>query len=217
MSHRTLVAGLAAVAAALAPAAAAQAQTSLDTTYYFSCAGPQPAAKVQNIVAFAQVANWTTTKPSASFQSGAGCGFADVPAPGGVRLSDSAENAYDAFYKGPHDKAIEKVKFEFHNLVTSRARAGTTQKLIVRLLDGTGLEYTTLAEREVDVTPVVSSTGATERFDITIDGLKIKKASGRILTVGVHSLEAGPQAWVHGASEIPAGVTFTEPAPLPTP
>lgn len=110
---------------------------------------------------------------------------------------------------------MEKIKLELHNLVTSRVRTGTTQRLQVRVMEGTGLEYTTFLDREVSVTPVGSSSGATERFDITIEGLKIKASPGRVLTIGVHSLEDTAQGWVHGASEIPAGVTFTEPAPLP--
>lgn len=217
MTHRIPRAALLTAVALLAPAAAAHAQTSLDTTYYFSCAGPQPAAKVQNLVASLQPAMWSTTKPATSFQGGAGCGFHDTPAAGGQRPSTTPEAFYDAYYKGVHDKAVEKVKVELHNLVTSRVRQGTTQRLEVRISEGTGTTATTLASKDFTVTPVPSSTGTSERFDVEFTGLKIKAGSNRVLTVTVHSLEATSQAWVHGASEVPAGVTFTEPAPLPAP
>lgn len=207
MKTRTPIAGIAALAV-FAFASSAQAQA-VDT-YYFKCSG---ASKVQNIVAALTPVMWTTVKPTASFQSGAGCGFADAPAPGGVRPSTTPENAYDAWYKGAHERAITSATIELHNLITSRARQGTTVPLLVRLSTGTGATATTLAEQAFTAQPVVSSTGATEKVLVEFTGLEIPAEPGRVINVTVHSTGEAPQAWVHDAAEIPASVTFVEPAP----
>lgn len=209
----TPTAGIAALIA-LAFASSAQAQTQAVDTYYFKCSG---ASKVQNgMAALTPPAMWTTVKPTTSFQAGAGCGFADFPAVGGVRPSSTPENVYDAFYKGGHDRAIASAKIELHNLVTSRARQGNTVSLLVRLSTGTGTTATTLAERTFTTQPVVSSTGATEKVVVEFTGLDIPAEAGRIINITVHSTGETPQAWVHDASEVPASVTFTEPVPPPT-
>lgn len=208
---RTTIAGIAAMSA-VAFAGPAQAQAPTVDTYYFKCSGQ---SKVQNVLAVLEPVMWTTVKPATSFQAGAGCGFADVPAPGGVRLSTTPENAYDAWYKGGHDRAIASARIELHNLVTSRARQGTTVPLLVRLSTGTGTTAETLAQQEFTVTPEVSSTGATEKVVVTFTGLAIPAEEGRVINITVHTAGPTPQAWVHDAAEIPASVTFTEPAPAP--
>lgn len=214
MSHRILGAGLGA-AAALALAAPAQAQ---DTDqYWFHCTGP---SKVQNGATLAGAvpatgvtqALWNKTAPTASFQSGAGCGFADTPGP--QRPSTTPENAYDAYYKGVHSKAIQSMKLELHNLLTSRARNGGPVKVLVRISEGTGTTATTLAEKELTATPTASSTGATEKVVVEMTGLAIKSGPvDRVLNITVHTADATPAAWVHDASEIPANVIFTSPPP----
>jgi hypothetical protein len=62
------------------------------------------------------------------------------------------------------------------------------------------------------VTPVLSESGLTERYVVELTGLDLRATTaGRELAIGVHSLEQAPQAWVHGASEVPASVTFVPP------
>lgn len=205
MSSKTIATTIAALAAAtLAAPALGQADT---TTYYFKCSEP---SKVQNIFAAVQPAEWTTVKPTASFQSGAGCGFADFPT---ARPSTTPENAYDAWYRGVHPRAVAKATIELHNLVTSRARQGDSVSLLVRLSTGTSTTATTLAEQTFTVKPVVSSTGATEKVVVELTGLEIPAEEDRTINITVHSTGQTPQAWVHDAAEIPASVTFTEPPP----
>jgi hypothetical protein len=209
MHRRTLAA--AAALALLAPGAAqAQAQAPEQVTYYFHCAGP---GKVQNGSAVLAQQNWNTTKPTASFQSGAGCGFLDAPGP--VRPSTIASNAYDAYFSGLHGGAIETVRLELHNLVTSRARQGDTITFNVRIWDASAVGVTPLADRDFTVKPVASSTGATEMVQVEWSKLKIKAGpEDRRLWISVHTEEA-PQGWVFDASEIPANVTFVAPPPPP--
>lgn len=204
--------GLVAAAALLGPAAPALAQTAPSTTYYFGCGG---ASKVQNGVSLAIPVQWSTTKPATSFTAGGGCGFADVPAVGGVRPSSVPNNAYDAFYTGPAEMAIASARIELHNLVTSRARQGETVTLLVRISEGSGTTATTVKEKEFTVKPVLSSTNASESVTVEFTNLNVKASAGRSLNITVHSLSEAPQAWVHGAAEIPANVVFTEPLPTP--
>jgi hypothetical protein len=212
MSHRTLGAGLAAAAASLALAAPASAQLGpLDTQYFFHCAGGDP-VKVQNLSAVAPgQAFWDTTAPTRSFQSGAGCGFADAPTSG-----TNPVNIYDAYFSGVHTKGIEKITLELHNLVTSRARQGDSITFNVKVTKGAGTEWTALAQKDFTVKPTASSTGATEKVVVEFTGLKIKPELGRQINITVTTPTPGvPQGWVFDAAEIPANVIFTEPAPLP--
>lgn len=208
MTHRTRGAALIAAAAFTLAAAPAQAQ-SVDT-YYFKCA---TASKVQNGLAVLQPAFWSTAKPAASFTAGAGCGFADFPAAGGLRPSTTPENFYDAWYKGTHEKAVASARVELHNLLTSRVREGETVTLSVRLSTGSGGSATTLKEQTFTVKPTLSSSGASEKVAVEFTGLRIPAATGRVVNITVHSGADTPQAWVHDATEVPASVTFTEPAP----
>jgi hypothetical protein len=211
MTQKKLGAAVAAVAAlAVAVPTQAQTQAPQSDTYYFKCSGP---SKVQNGIAALQPVTWGTTPPTASFQAGAGCGFADVPAPNGVRPSTTPENFYDAWYKGIHERAVGSARIELHNLVTSRARTGDSVSLLVRLSTGTGTTATTLHQEAFTVKPTVSSTGATEKVVVELKNLEIPAEAGRTINITIHTAGETPQAWVHDASEIPAGVTFTGPVP----
>ena len=206
MNHRILGAGLGA-AAALALAAPAQAQTVApkQTTYYMKCATP---SKVQNANGPAgMVASWSTVKPTASFQSGAGCGFADAPVG-----STAPTDPYDGYFGGGHGDAIAKAEIEAHSLLLSRARAADTNSVRVRIFVN-GAE----AFNEVrTVKPTTSTTGATEMFKFVVDGLKIPAGAADrkiFIVLGSTTAQGAANAWVGDASEIPTSVTFTEPLP----
>lgn len=207
MPHRLVGAGLAATALLLtAGPAAAQTAPPQTTTYYMTCASPN---KVQNANAAAgTIPAWSTTKPAASFQSGAGCGFLDGP----LTNAATPTNEFDGYFAGPHGGAIAKAEVEAHSLLLSRARAGTTNAVRLRLtVDGSEV-YNNGIET---ITPTASSSGASEVFKFTIKDLKIPAgAADRQIIVTLGTAGQGANAWVGGASEVPTSVTFT--APLPT-
>ena len=199
MHVRFPVAALAALGALTLSAPVIAAPT--PTTYYFKCVGP---SKVQNGSAIFGQPAWSLTKPTASFQSGAGCGFADPQPPQG---SNVPTNAYDAYFGGTHGGAFVEAQVELHNLVASRIRQGTTNVITARLNVG----GTEVANRTYTLTGVPSSTGATEMFKFTIDGLEIEADDPTrpiILTIGVVDA-AG--VWVMDAAEIPASMTLIPP------
>lgn len=204
--HRLIGAGALAATLALAAPAAAQTVEPEKTTYYMTCGGP---TKVQNAnVHTATIPDWSTTKPAASFQSGAGCGFADVPL-----TSASPTNEFDGYFTGTHGDAIEKAEIEAHSLVLSRVRAGETNSIRLRLfVDGEEVYNNNIQA----MTPIASSTGASESFKFTVTGLNIKAgAADRRIHVVLGVAGQGAQAWVGGASEVPTHVTFTAPLPKP--
>jgi hypothetical protein len=119
-----------------------------------------------------------------------------------------------------------------HNLVLSRARTTGTFTVRVRLLID-GEELLTNAGRNVTVTPVLSSTGASELFEFSITNLgfanEVLDSSGNVVDVktGGHAKENGDgitertvmlvidsavaeqaSAWVWDTTEVPSGITF---------
>lgn len=206
MQHTiTGVLALAALAAAGAPA---QAQTvePEKTTYFMTCGGP---TKVQNINGAAgMVPSWSTTAPAQSFTAGAGCGFADPPL-----TATTAPNEFDGYFGGSHAGAIERAEIEAHSLLLSRARAGATSSIRLRLfVDGSEV-FNNMIEAK---TPIPSSSGASESFKFDVTGLKIPKgAANRPIYVVLGAAGQSAQAWVGGATEVPTKVTFTAPLPKP--
>jgi hypothetical protein len=194
--HRPL---LGALAALLLTASTAHAQGTPKRTYFFQCAS---GAKVQNVNSFRTDLrpSWSLLPPTGTLQSGAGCGFFDTPLAG-----TAAENPYDAIYGGLHDEAVERIDVELHDLVLGRARPGATRILIVRLNVG----GTEIANKTLTVTPVAGATPATEITRFAFEGLKLPGGTKqRRITLTVDSLGT---AFVHGASDAPASITFTPP------
>lgn len=205
MQRTSLGAGLAALAV-LASAAPAQAQTAEPerTTYFMTCGGP---TKVQNVNGAAgMVPSWSTTAPAQSFTAGAGCGFLDPPL-----TAATAPNEFDGYFGGTHGGAIDKAEIEAHSLVLSRARAGATNSIRLRIfVDGEEVFNNGIEAK----TPIASSTGASESFKFEVSGLKIKAgAKDRPIFVVLGAAGQSAQAWVGGATEVPTKVTFTAPPP----
>lgn len=228
------VVGLCAALAIAAPAAADHGgihPTVRAERTYFHCAGP---TKVENVNLVASGPTpWSTTAPAGSYTAGNGCGAAD-PAVQGAGLA----TLYDAVFSGTYTGNIRDMTLELHNLVLSRARQAATFQVRVRMLIDGEPALPETAGRVVTVTPILSSTGATELFQISIPKLGCSRdifdADGKLVDVktdglvtengdGIseHSIQIAidspaPQAsaWVWDATEIASGITFNPTAPL---
>lgn len=205
---------LAMIAGTLAIAGSAQASP----TYYFSCVG---GSKVQNN----QAQDWSTTKPTASFTSGAGCGSVD---PG---LLTTAEDGveFDFYGGGKHTGPINTLNVELHSLLLSQLRVPATIGAEVELLvDGEDVLGEVMAFRAPTQT---SSTGLTQAFRFSIarelefdeEGNELPRRP-LVASAGEHTVELRfssafldyQNLWVWGASEVPAHVEI-DPAVLSEP
>lgn len=198
--HRTIV-GLAAVAAMALPTQALAQEPVKPPKFYFACNGTPDKVQQQGAPSSAP-RSWSATAPAASFQSGAGCGQVDNPGVG-----TSTASIHDGVFGGTFGGAFTTVNVELHDLVLGQARLFTEADLNVRL----SVNGVTIADRDLLVTPELSSTGATEKYLFSIDQLNVAAGLGSreiILTV---SSVLNNSAWVWGASEVPASVEFIPP------
>jgi hypothetical protein len=206
---------LASAAAVLALGAGTASADPLPTTaYYFSCAGDQ---KYQGD----QAPAWSTTKPSASFQSGAGCGNLDLGVLdelGGQRLAFAGG--------GSHTGPIESVTVDLYSLVTSQVRAPADYPGVFDLIiDGESV----LSDQTLRIAgDKTANNGLTEHLVFSfahpapVDEETGEETGGPrdpLAGPGSHTVEVHfssrtveyQNLWVWGASEVPAGVTINAP------
>lgn len=167
------------------------------------------------------------TAPTGSFTEGEGCGMAEY-----TSLTGTAPHSlYDLGVEGRMTGNVDSVTVELHSIHASRERVSGPARLGVRLsIDGkspsgvvtnpgTTTDITSPVEFEVLVDPEPSATGLSERLAFTITDLgamfpelnEVGDGSGNrqnvVLTINwINTAYAG--AWVWGASEVPANVTF---------
>jgi hypothetical protein len=194
-------------------------------TVYFHCTGPTKISNLNNINAQGQA--WDTNAPTQSVQQGAGCGAIDF---GAVRNA----GLVDGYFKGKFTGNLRDLTLRVHNLLLGRAR--NTPQLTVKIseleIDGALVVDNLTA----NVTPVVSSTGASELVELSITGIgsatEVKDANGNVIDVQtsglatedgdgttVHDitiyLDTDPNqqqsAWVWDTTEVPSGIVFNPP------
>lgn len=205
---------LAVLAAAILPAAAAQA----GPTYYFTCPD-------QNKAQQQTPAAWSPTAPTASYQSGAGCGMLDV---GLFDSSTTSDALMDFTGGGTYTGAIDTLTLELHSLLLSQARAPVaTPGMVAEItVDGKLITDPTAVIR---VTPEKSSTGLTEAYRVTfVREPLVDEDTGEetpvplVAGTGPHTVNIRftsnfldySEVWVWGASEIPSHVEFNAAAPI---
>jgi hypothetical protein len=177
---------------------------------YFHCS----TTKVANPDQLQNVApSWNTTAPTASVQSGAGCGSVDPTGLAGT----ATVSPYDGAWQGTFTGNVDKLTVEAHMIYVGAARAAGVVGAQVRLaIDGA--EVIPTASRLVRVTPVKSSTGASEMIRFSITGLsqftELEEGDGtteRTFTLTLHSqyVDQNPViGWVFDTTEVPSGITF---------
>ena len=192
---------------------------------YAHCAGD---SKIQNVPAVhGQSAPLTTTAPAASVQAGAGCGTVTAP---GTTLGLT--------WTGSFTGNIKTITVEVHSIYVGAGRALEALPITPELtIDGVSIFIPTY----VWVTPVRSSTGASEKLVFTIADLDTKLPLEDGEGKAVHSLElqvhaapppvfccsavviavtTGTYNHVHGfvwdTTEVPSGITVNRTTELGT-
>ena len=168
-SPHAVVAGILILLAA-APASATHGgihPTFREERVYFHCTG---ATKLYNANYWSlqgHVTGWDTTPPSGSVQGGAGCG--------GLEYGGFTNAAYDVAFGGTFTGNVRDLTVEIHQLLLGNIRTATTETLRLQAwiddkpLFPVGTQPT--SGRTVTVTPVRSSTGASERFVFSITNI----------------------------------------------
>ena len=196
-------------------------------TVYFHCTGPTKVSNVNNAAADDHPTGWNTTAPTQSVQQGAGCGAIDL---GAVRNTGQV----DAVFAGTFTGNLRDLTLRVHNLVLGRAR--TTPTFTVKVselhIDGSLV----VDNQTANVTPVLSSTGASELVEVSVTGIgsatEVKDANGNVIdvqTTGLATedgdgttaheiliyLDTDPNqsqsAWVWDTTEVPSGIVFNPP------
>lgn len=165
------------------------------TSFFFDCTTE---TKVGTIVDDTDAFTWSSTAPSASFTTGAGCGWLDPPVSGTAQPNPLYDAAWGGMYKGE----INKIELNLYSLFNVPAFGEKIVDLKV-FVDGeevfSGTELTA---------PTQPAGQAAVKTTFTIPGLEIPSSkSDKYIVLAVSNyVPDGMGAWVHGASEIPAGV-----------
>ena len=221
----------AAILSVLAMAMPAAATT--DTTFvpntpltdvYFLCDGETKEGTL-NATKNSQYPTWDTTKPTASVQSGAGCGQVDEFALSGIR----PETPFEFTAKGYYTGNIDSLTFRMNNIFVGGGRNGAASTLNIRVLvDGVsmfGNASTTNAAgavsyepspRKVVIKPVMTgATGAVGLYEATVRGIDLLTEDQNIeheVVFNVTSTEP-LNLWAWGNAEAPSGITFNPSTP----
>jgi hypothetical protein len=209
-----LVAGLMTVSSA----SALHGPTGVDFTpndrlerVYFHCEGT---TKLHSTVESGSIP-WNTTAPSASVQAGAGCGSLDNGLWGNNQVS-----VQDSHFQGSFAGNIDKITVEAHNIYLGPGRQSGSFTVNVRLaIDGQPMLGT--AGKNVTVTPVRSTTGASEMIKFTIKGLNLMNEAndiehdvlmtlngGAFVASALFPVHDSQSIWVYDTTEVPSGLTF---------
>jgi hypothetical protein len=165
-------------------------------TVYFHCHGPTKLYQANWTLALADPSSyptWDTTEPQQSVQQGAGCGAVD--------WGGTTNALYSAVFKGTFTGNLEDFTVRVHQLLLGNARAARTETLrLYAEIDGVPIfpPGTQPAHgRTVTVTPVKSSTGASELFEFSVTNVGFARDvvddQGRVVDVetGGVALEDG--------------------------
>jgi hypothetical protein len=183
------MAGTLAAVASLAITASAQAAPK---AFYFDCTGSTP---VQNLDA--TTFSWSATAPTGSYQSGAGCGWADP-----LLTNADRPNQLDAAFGGSYAGEIRKIDLTLYAADPALGQLGKLIDVDV-LVDGDVVaSFTELSSDDAGGPAPVP---AIAQYKYTLDGLDIPagKAKSIVLALGAYNEGAG---WLQGAAEVPSGV-----------
>jgi hypothetical protein len=210
------------VAAGTATASSTEPPTFRSERVYFHCTGPTKATNV-NLAAGSAVPTWDTTAPTGSVTGGAGCGSAD-PA---LLVDGTAEKPtptnLDGVWTGTFTGNLSSLTVEAHAIYTGAARSGAFQFGVTPVLFVDGVRKVT-DPATLRITPVPSSTRASEKITFTLTGLNLTEdldgdkvpdagpgTKKRTITLQLRNQFAdvnGVVAWVFDTTEVPAGITF---------
>jgi hypothetical protein len=170
-----------------------------------------------------QAPTWSTTKPAASVQSGAGCGSLDL----GPVQDDVNGHRVDFVGGGTHDGEIRSVTVELYSLALSQARVPADYPGIFTLsIDG---EEVARDETSRIAGEKVNTGGGTEKLVFSFShAVPTDEETGEptgpapsLAGPGKHTISVSftsrtveyQNLWVWGTSEVPAGVTINAATP----
>ena len=215
-----LAAGALALAGLFSPAFAA-APVLPTQELFFHC--PGDGVKVINAAPVTSaVATWNDKKPTASVQSGAGCGFADPGPLNGTGM----ETIYDVPVKGSFTGNLDSLTVRFHdiNVGPSRSTSSLTAALRV-VIDGQSMFGSTTAAapapaaRSYTVKLLPSATGASMLAELTVTGLGFVEKEGtpqdveHTVAIALGGSSDVVNNWVMDTTETPSSIVFNPATP----
>lgn len=174
---------------------------------YFKCAGDQ---KVQNIPALqGNYPTWSTEPPPGSFTAGNGCGQYENL----LSVNNNSDNPYDLVVRGTFTGNLDTINVEAHNVYLGSPRVAPPFFLGARLFVDGELRYSTPLNSPIEIFPVVSETGISEKIALSFTGIGLKNEHGdgtieREVKLHLISYNEYQSIWVWDASEVPSGLTF---------
>lgn len=171
---------------------------------YFDCT---TTTKVGTIVDSKDAVSWSPAAPSASYQSGAGCGWLD-PFPKGTNQPNVF---YDAVYGGIYKGEIKQIELNLYSLITNPT---VTSKTIDVKVFSNGVEVLSAAKLAGPLEPAGQ---AAKKATFTLSGIDLPATlTNRQITIAVAEYYADDiGTWIHGAKEFPAGVRIFDSTNLP--
>jgi hypothetical protein len=203
-----------AVAATLAVALPASAQTTFVPTYtetpvYLQCNGTTKVSQVNFVAEGAEVVTWDSTKPTASFTTGAGCGTVDPYIVGAA----PGNPVYDLALSGTFTGNLRDLTVRLWGIDTSGSRAFNEfdARVYVSIDGRERVPFTTAIAGPM----VASSTGISRLVEFSVTNLNLSSEADSTkehtieITVGSIFLDSsGLITWVYDASEIDSGIVF---------
>lgn len=208
---RTLLAATAALAIAI-PATAETTDEEFvpdlrEERTYLLCAGDN---KVQND---SGPVAWDTTPPAASYQSGAGCGYADTgPSDPDTEPILGEDPTGEIVLEGTYKGNLETLSVHLHSIDSHWTRSELFPLGVTASVEIDGNTVLDTEGNAIDMTPVRSESGLTAfvEFSLTHIGL-VSEAdlTEHEVVVRINSYYSDDiNGWVWGASEIDSGLTF---------
>lgn len=201
----------AALAVALPAAATDYVPITPNVKNFFHCSSAQT-SKVGNLDAAA--ATWNTTAPAASVQAGAGCGQADTS---NLSFTGLGARVADARFAGTYTGNLDQLNVRLDAIYVGQTRTGGAASVSV-ILKVDGVDLLGESGTRVNVTPVPSSTRASEMFEFSVNGIGLLKEED----YGTHDVElyvkapsSAVEAWVYDTTEVPGGIEFSPTALKP--
>lgn len=185
----------------------------VETPVYLHCNG---AVKANNVhtVAENKFVSWDENQPTASFTTGAGCGYAETFFSG----TSDHNPVYDFPIQGTFKGNIDNLTIRFWAIDVSGSRAFEefTVDLHVQI-DGRDI----IARGTDAHAPVIdSSTGISRLYEVTVTdvGLSSLQAHEAVHDIRVTAYTkyvdgSGVLAWVYDASEVDSGLVFNDTTP----
>lgn len=204
--RRTVVALLAAVVA-LVMAVPVGAETTefvpelVEQRTYLLCDGGN---KIQNE---STPVAWSTDAPSASYNSGAGCGFAD-PGPWGPGVEEATGELVLA---GTYTGNLDTLSVHLHAIDGAFSRTGVWPMYVISAVEVDGnVIFDSGAEMELE--PLRSESGITALGEYTITNIGLLEEADltehEVVIRVKTAYDDDFYGWVWGATEIDSGVTF---------